>query len=147
MSYPTEIDAVIVQIGNGATPEVFTTVCGMENVSLNVTVQTTDRFRRDCDKPGQIPTRAVRVTGKQHDFTGSGVANADEIERFLEVIGIRKNAKLIAIEYDGTDTGKQLGVFQTQGVITASNFNFSTNEGTSEMTFAGEDDLIWTPAA
>lgn len=147
MSYPTEIDAVIVKLGDGADPEVFTTVCGIENATLNDTVQTNDRFRRDCAKPGQIPTRKVRVTGKQWDLTGNGVANVDELVRLKSALGIRKNYQLVAIQYDGTDAGEELGTFSGPGVLTARNLNMSPNEGTMEITVAGEDDLVWTPAA
>lgn len=146
MSYPTEIDAVIVKLGDGATPEVFTTVCGIENATVNQTVSSTDRFRRDCAKPGQLPARKVRVTGKQWDVTGSGVANVAEIARLKSALGISRNYQLVAIKYDGTDTGDELGTFAGTGVLTATNMNLSPNEGTSEITIAGEDELVWTPA-
>lgn len=145
MSYPNEIDAVIVKLGDGASPEVFTTICGIENATLNETVQTNDRFRRDCAKPGQIPTRKVRVTGKQWDITGSGVANADEIVRLKSALGIRRNYQLVAIKYDGTDNGDEIGTFSGPGVMTARNINLQPNEGTMEITIAGEDELVWTP--
>lgn len=148
MSYPTEIDAIVVKVGDGVTPtEGFTTICGIENATLNETVQTSDRFRKDCAKPGQIPTRKVRVTGKQWDVTGSGVTNIDQIETLKAVLGISNNYKLVAIQYDGSDTGNELGTFSGSGVLTARNWNLQPNEGTMEITIAGEDELTWTPAA
>jgi hypothetical protein len=146
MSYPTEIDAIVVKVGDGAEPEVFATICGIENATLNETVQTADRFRKDCAKPGQIPTRKVRVTGKQWDVTGSGVTNIDQIATLKAALGITKNYQLVAIEYDGTDTGNELGTFAGPGVLTARNWNLQPNEGTMEITIAGEDELVWTPA-
>ncbi len=146
MSYPNEIDAVVVKRGNGATPEVFTTICGMETVNLNQTVQSNDRFRRDCAKPGKIPTRTVRVTGRQWDFTGSGIANVDEIDGFIASLGVRQNYQLVAIKYDGTDAGEELGTFSGPGDLTSNSWSLDANEGGSEMTIAGEDDLVWTPA-
>ena len=146
MSYPNEIDAVIVKLGDGGAPEVFTTICGIENATLNETVQTNDRFRRDCAKPGQIPTRKVRVTGKQWDISGSGVVNADEIDRLKAALGIRRNYQLVAIKYDGTDAGDEIGTFAGAGVMTARNINLQPNEGTMEVTIAGEDELTWTAA-
>lgn len=147
MSYPVEIDAVIVKLGDGATPEVFTTICGIENATLNETVQSTDRFRRDCAKPGQVPTRKVRVTGRQWDVTGNGVASISEFDRLKAALGIRRNYQLVAIQQDGTDTGATLGTFEGPAVMTAKNLNLSPNEGTAEFTLAGEDDLTWTAAA
>jgi hypothetical protein len=146
MSYPTEIDAVIVKLGDDGSPEAFTTICGIENASLNETVQTNDRFRRDCAKPGMIPTRKVRVTGKQWDLTGSGVTNIDQVTVLRAVLGIRRNYELVAIRYDGTDAGEELGTFAGPGVLTARNMNLQPNEGTMEVTIAGEDEMTWTPA-
>lgn len=147
MSYPNEIDAVIVKLGDGASPEVFTTICGVENATINETVQSNDRLRRDCAKPGMIPTRKVRVTGKQWDLTGSGVTNVDQIASLKAVLGVRRNYQLIAIKYDGTDDGDVLGTFAGPGVLTARNMSLAPNEASMEVTIAGEDELTWTPAA
>lgn len=147
MSYPTEIDAAVIKIGDGADPEVFTVICGVENVTLNETVQSSDRFRKDCAKPGMVPTRAVRVTGKQWDLTGSGVTNTDQIASLKAALGLTKNYQVIAIKYDGTDAGDELGTFSGAGVLTARNMNLTPNEATMEVTIAGENDLTWTPAA
>lgn len=146
MSYPTEFDAVVVKIGNGADPEVFTTICGMESATLNETVQSSDRFRRDCAKPGKVPTRSVRVTGKQWDMTGSGVANVDQVALLQSALGIHKNYQLVGIRYDDTDEGEELGTFEGQGVLTARNLSLGGDESTGEITVAGENDLVWTPA-
>ncbi|WP_333571309.1 hypothetical protein [Sphingomonas sp.] len=146
MSYPTEIDAVVVKIGDGASPEVFTTICGIENATINETVQTNDRFRKDCTKPGMIPTRDVRVTGKQWDLTGSGVTNVTQLVTLKAALGISRNYQIVAIKYDGTDEGDELGTFTGQGVLTARNLNLQDNGGTAEITIAGENELTWTPA-
>lgn len=146
MSYPTEIDAVVVKLGDGGSPEAFTTVCGMENVTLNQTVQTNDRFRRDCAKPGQVPSRKVRVTGKQWDITSNGVANIDEIDRLKGALGISRNYQIVAIKYDGSDAGEVLGTFSGPAVMTANNMNLQPNEGTAEITLAGENELEWEAA-
>lgn len=148
MSYPTEIDAAVIKIGNGATPtEVFTIACGIENVTVNETAGTTDRFRRDCAKPGALPTRSIRVNNVSWDVTGSGVANADQIGALKLALGQHKNYEIDAIRYDGTDEGELLGTFAGQGVMTAKNLNLQTSgDSTAEITIAGENELTWTPA-
>lgn len=147
MSYPTEIDFGQILLGNGATPtEVFTVVCGIENGSLNETVNTNDVFRRDCAKPGQVPTRKVKATGRQWDVTGNGVANTDEFTRLAAALGISKNYKIIVGKRDGTDAGTILGTFSGPMVLTAKNINFDAQSGTMEITAAGENTPIWTPA-
>jgi len=146
MSYPNEPDFVVVKMGNGASPEVFSIVCGMENITLNQTVNTTDRFRRDCAKPASIPSRKVRVNSRQWDLTGSGVVNMDEFERFQDALGIRKNLQVEFGKRDGTDAGEIIGTYAGPGVVTA--FNISQgDEGSGEITIAGEDEITWTLAS
>ncbi|GGB15131.1 hypothetical protein GCM10011380_00680 [Sphingomonas metalli] len=147
MSYPTEIDAAVIRIGNGANTEVFEVACGIENVTVNETAGTTDRFRRDCAKPGQLPRRGIRVNNLSWDVTGSGVANADQLTKLKAALGQHKNYEIDAIRYDGTDAGDLLGTFAGQGVMTAKNLNLQTSgDSTMEITIAGENDLVWTPA-
>lgn len=146
MSYPNEADFIIVKLGDGATPEVFTTICGIENATINQTVNTSDRFRRDCAKPGSVPTRKVKVTGKQWDATGSGVVNVDEFTTFNAALGIRKNYQFDFGKRDGTDAGEIIGTYQGPAVMTAANINMGDSEGTNEITLAGEDEIVWTAA-
>lgn len=144
MSYPTDIDAAIIKVGDGAAPEVFTVICGMENATVNQSAGTTDRFRRDCARPGAMPTRSVRVNNISWDVTGSGVANADQIAALKAVLGQHKNYEIDAIKYDGTDAGQLLGTFSGQGVMTSNNLNLQTSgDSTGEITIAGENDLVW----
>ena len=75
MSLPIEADFAVLKIGDGATPEAFTILCGLDNVSINRVANGADRFRRDCAKPGSVPFRRSRTTGKQMDITGSGALN------------------------------------------------------------------------
>lgn len=144
MSYPTEIDAAIIYSVSGG---VRTILCGIENVTINETANTSDRFRTECDKPGQIPTRSIRTNGIQWDLTGSGVSNADQIPTLKGMLGQRRAIEIDAIQYDGTDAGALLGTFDGTGVLTAKNLNLQRQgDSGSEITFAGEGELGWTPA-
>ena len=146
MSYPNEADFIIVKVGDGATPEVFTTICGIENATINQTVNTSDRFRRDCAKPGLPGTRKIKVTGRQWDATGSGVVNVDEFPTFNAALGIRKNYQFDFGKRDGTDAGEIIGTYAGPAVMTAANINMGDSEGTNEITLAGEDEIVWTAA-
>ena len=146
MSYPNEADFIVVKVGDGATPEVFTTICGIESATINQTVNTNDRFRRDCAKPGSVPTRKVKVTGKQWDATGSGVVNVDEFPNFASSLGIRKNYQFDFGIRDGTDAGEIVGTYAGPAVMTAANINMGDADGTAEITLAGEDAIVWTAA-
>jgi len=149
MSYPQEFDAAIIYtvVGSGGTA-VRTVLCGIEDVSINEVANTTDRFRTDCAKPGAIPTRSVRVNSTQWDVTGSGVTNATDVAARKSALGQHLNYEIDAIRYDGTDEGEVLGTFAGPGVLTSSNNNMQRQgDSGSEVTIAGEGELIWTPAA
>ena len=145
MSFPNEVDFVVVEVGDGAEPEVFTLLCGIDNASINRTVNTSDRFRRDCAKPGSVPSRKVQVTGKQVDITGSGVFNIDQVTLFNTSLGIPKNYRVRVGKRDGTDAGDIVGDFTGPFVMTAHNISIG-DEGTGEITLASDGDLTWTPA-
>lgn len=148
MSFPVEPDFAVIKMGDGATPtEVFTVMCGIENITLNQTVNTTDRFRRDCAKPAAIPSRKVRVTSKQWDLTGAGVINTAEFARFNAALGISKNFRVEFGRRDGTDAGQIIGTYAGPAVMTANNVNMADGEGGAEITLAGENDIVWTPAS
>ncbi|MFS0771036.1 hypothetical protein [Sphingomonas sp. 1P08PE] len=144
MSYPTEFDAAIIYSVVGSTR---TILCGIENVTINETANTSDRFRRDCAKPGAVPRRGVKVNGLQWDITGSGVANADQVAALKALLGAHADYEVDGIQYDGTDEGNLLGTFAGPGVMTAKNLSLQTGgDSTGEITIAGENDLVWTPA-
>ena len=154
MSYPVEPDYIIVELGDGATPtEAFTVMCGLEGGSVNQTVSSSDRFRRDCAKPAAVPTRKVRVNGKQWDITANGFINMDEFERFNRALGVRRNYRMQFGQYDTQDatdterTGTIYGYYSGPGVMTAHNLSAGGEDATAEVTIAGEDELVWTEGA
>ena len=150
MSVPVEPDYVVVELGDGAATEAFAVICGIETAGVNQTVTSTDRFRRDCAKPAAVPTRKVRVTGKQWDMTGSGVINMDEFDRYNSALGVRRNYRILYGRFDtqadgDTErTGTIYGYYTGPGVMTAFNQNVGGDEGTAEITIAGEDGIVWT---
>lgn len=143
MSFPNEVDFVVVQIDDGASPEVFTTLCGIDNATINRTVNTSDRFRRDCAKPGSVPARKVQVQGEQVDVTGSGVFNVDQVELFENALGVPKNYRLRVGKRDGTDAGDIVGEYVGPFVMTAHNVSIG-DEGSAEITLASDGAFTYT---
>lgn len=148
MSLPVEADFAIIKAGDGATPtEVFTIVCGMQDVSINFTANTTDRFVRDCAKPGEVPNRKVKVNGRQLDVTGSGLIDKTQITAFQAWLGNKKNSKVELYQDDGTDNGTLLGTVAGNFMMTANNLSVP-REGASaaEITLASNGAWTWTAA-
>lgn len=146
MSVPNEPDFAVLKLVNPGSPAEAVVVCGIDNVSINETANTTDRFRRDCEKPGLPPARKVKVTGTQWDITGSGVFNMDEIVRLKGALGVSREWEVDLGKHDGTDTGVIIGTYTGPAVLTSNNKSFG-DEGTGEVTLAGENELVWTPVA
>lgn len=143
MSFPNEFDFILVKLGDGESPEAFTLLCGLENATINETVNTTDRFRRDCAKPGSIPKRKNHATGEQWDITASGVVNLDQIDLLNTAKGVRKNYELEFGRRDGTDAGEIIATASGPAMLTARSISGGGDEGSMEITLAGEDDLTW----
>jgi hypothetical protein len=148
MSVPNEPDYIVVQVKVGSA---YVTLCGIESATVNNTVNTTDRFRRDCAAPAAIPGRKVRVNSKQWDVTGSGLVNVDQMELYENTLGAHSDFRLLYGQYDnaltdGERTGSTVGFRDGRGVMTATNESLG-EEGTAEITIAGEDGLSWTAGA
>lgn len=147
MSLPTEFDFAVIKIGDGATTEVFTAICGMENVNISRAANSQDRFVRDCAKPGEVPTRKVKITGKQMDITGDGLIDKAQITVIEAALGIAKNYEIECYSDDGTDTGNLEGTYSGSYVMTTGNTNVPRDAtGANEISLANHGTWTWTAA-
>lgn len=146
MSLPNEIDFALIKLGDGADPEVFTLICGIQDVTHNEAVNTTDRFVRDCAKPGEVPTRKTKVNGKQLDVGGSGLSNVDQMALLNGALGTLKNYRIELYKDDGTDAGELLGTTTGEFRMTAKNIS-TTRDGTSSMDISLASEGAWTYTA
>jgi hypothetical protein len=148
MSLPTEFDFALIKIGNDATPEVFAISCGKQDLTFNITANATDRFVRDCAKPGEIPFRKDKVTGKQMDITAAGLTDAATYGAEFDMVGAIKSIKVELYTDDGTDTGDLLGTVGGEFRVRSLNVS-APREGDSsvEMTLASFGEYTWTAAS
>lgn len=150
MSEPTTFEFAVIKVGDGADPEVFTTFCGIQTTGFNRTVQSSDRFVRDCTSPGLVPERKVRVTGKQRDLTGSGLYNLDQTALINGLEGIRKNYQYVIMDISDPETpaGTVIGTWAGPGVATSINMGSSDNDDASiEISIASDGAWTYTAAA
>ncbi len=148
MSVPNESDFALIKIGDGEATETFTAICGIENVSINRTANTNDRFRRDCAKPGVPAVRRSRTTGKQLDITGTGGVDKASIADFEAALGIPGNYQIELYQYDGTDTGALMGTFAGAFNMTSANLSLDANgDSSGEITLASDGTWTWTAEA
>lgn len=139
MSVPNEPDFALIKIGDGATPEVFTVLCGIENVSINQVANTNDRFRRDCANPGLPAVRRSKTTSKQMDITGTGGIDKANLTTFQEALGVVKNYKVELYQADGTGPGVLMGTYPGAFNLTANNMSIDANgDSSAEISLASD---------
>ena len=148
MSVPTEFDFALLKIGDGATPtEVFTVSCGKQDFTANFAANSSDRFVRDCAKPGEVPFRKTKATGKQLDITATGLTDLTAFGTEIDLVGTRANVKLEYYTDDGTDAGDLLGTVACNMFIGSLNISAPRGgESTAELTLASHGAWTWTAA-
>ena len=147
MSVPTEFDFALLKIGDGASPEVFTISCGKEDITTNFAANSTDRFRRDCTKPGEVPFRVPKVTGKQASVAASGLTDATTFGTEIDLLGTKPNIKVEYYTDDGTDAGVLLGTLAMNALVTAMSIGAPRNsDSTASINLESNGEWTWTAA-
>lgn len=143
MSLPTEIDWFLIKMGDGADPEGFTLICGIQDASISEGVNFDSRYVRDCTKPGEVPVRKVKVSGKQLDISGSGLTNVGEITRLNTALGKIKNYEIEGYADDGTDAGELLVTYAGAFLLSANNIN-GPRDGTGSADISLNNHGVYT---
>lgn len=147
MSVPTEFDFLLLKIGDGGGTETFTISCGKTDVNVNVTANSGDRFVRDCAKPGSVPNRKVKITGKQMDVTASGLTDASTYATEVALVGTKHNVKVEFYTDDGTDGGHLLGTIACNMAILSLNITGPRDgDASAEITLASHGAWTYTAA-
>lgn len=148
MSVPNSADFALLYIQTDAGPPVVQTlICGIENVTINRSAQTSESYRRDCAKPNRPGTRKLRVTGSSWSISGGGSDNIDIDDDITAVYGVRNAYNIELYQDDGTDGGALMGTYSGSGIMTTRNQSYTQDSaGTADITIEGEGDLVWTVA-
>lgn len=150
MSFPTEADFAAIKIKTAeGPPAVYLLLCGIESISINRSANMSERYRRDCAKPGRPGQRKLRATGNSWQISGSGVQNIELEATYAGALGVLKDYQVELYRDNDTDAGELLGTYAGTAMLTTQNQTSDQNaEGSSqEITLEGQDDLVWTPAA
>ena len=94
----------VIHLGDGATPEVFTKICGLTSKGVNFNNNTTTTAVPDCDDEELPAFEEEDVTSQQIEVSGSGVWSAAHHGIMLDwaLDGTQKNIKL---EFVNAPTG------------------------------------------
>ena len=89
---------VDILVANGASPAVFTAICGLTTRSYTHQVNTADQFVRDCADPEDVPHRRLTVTGEQWDLSGEGLYNRAQAAVIRAAVGVTRNYRFVVSE-------------------------------------------------
>lgn len=145
MSVPTEFDFAVLKLGDGGGIEVFAISCGKSDVSANFTANGSDHFKRDCAKPGEVPFRVNKITGKQCDITATGLTDKAAFGTELALVGKKRNVKVEYYTDDGSDAGVLLGTLSCLMAVMSLNIGAPRDgDASAEITLASNGAWTWT---
>lgn len=133
--------ALLIKAGDGASPEVFTNICGIKTRSFNMSANEVDTTVPDCDNPENPPQKTSAPGILDQSFSGSGLfTNTAAGKQMLDDArgGVTRNYQVVVPGY-GTFEGPY-GVFNLElaGELEG-NLEFSaTFRQTSPGTFTAE---------
>jgi len=132
---------MLIQLGDGGSPEVFAAPCGLTTKGLTFTKTTNDTTVPDCDDPDLVSWTERGVVSMSGTITGSGVLAMEALEtwRAAAFLTISRNARLLLDHIDG-------GYFQ--GLFHLTTFTLGGELGnkvsvTVELQNDGE--IVWVP--
>ena len=147
MARPTTIKGskLVIQLGDGASPETFTAPCALTTKGINFSAATNDFNVPDCDDP-DAATWTERVTSAlSAGVPGSGTLAMESFDEWRTwfLSGLEKNIRVVV----DTDEGLNAGYFSMSAILTT--FNVGGNQGelaTIEVDIASNGEVTWTAA-
>jgi hypothetical protein len=138
-----------IAMGNGASPEVFSILCGLNARNFTQQVNTSDTFVADCADPEDVPIRRLVPTGKQWSLSGEGRYNRSQRAVIDAAVGVTKTFRFIMSEPDGDSISD--GYYEGPGMITNIQFGGSGAESGNFATFSvqieSDGEWTWTAAS
>lgn len=134
-----------IYVGNGATPEVFSTPCGFTEKALSITKDLIDTTVPDCDDPDAAAWLGRDVRTISAEVSGNGVLAMEALAtwRLWAFSSLTKNVR---VELSGT--GAQGGGYFA-GAMHLSSFEITGSIGEKvqvSVTLESDGALIWVAA-
>jgi Phage tail tube protein len=132
---------VVVSLGDGATPEVFTEPCGFTSKSFDCDAATSNAVIPDCDDPEAPAWEIAGVSSKSMVINGDGVLAKDSYEawRLFWDGGVQQNVRV---------TLGDLGYWEGPCIITklghAVALNTDANKVKLTVNMRNADVMVWT---
>lgn len=141
MSYPTTIKGqkIVLQLGDGESPEAFTTVCGLNTRGLQRSRAANDAQVWDCTDPDALPIIERESGASDWTITGEGYAVAAELDRIEEAFETPANWRVTFFGAGTTATRTYTG----NAIMTDLNIGATNGEKASiSLTLSGNGALV-----
>lgn len=126
-------EEILVQISDGADPEVFTHDCMINGSrSFSRTASTTDQQIPNCTDPAKPPKTVRRVDSTDSTISGEGLLHSDSVLTWLNRVGTIFNARV-----------RKAGVFQVAAPYILTEFTLtgqSREYATASVTMVQADE-------
>jgi TP901-1 family phage major tail protein len=134
---------MLIKIGDGATPEVFTPLCGLRSKTLTINNSEIDVTTADCETPGG-PLWTEVITGvKRVNVSGNGYFKDEASETRLNTI-VNAAEAIANFQIVVPDLGTFAGAFLVSGV----EWGGEQEDGvTYSLTLASSGPVTFTAAA
>jgi predicted secreted protein len=118
----------ILAIGDGATPEVFTPMCGISEKGLQQTRQTSDTVDWDCADPDATPITVRDINQADWSASGSGLLHRPALATVQAAYDTTEPVNFRMIFDEATGDEVIDGYYQGPGVITDFGINGSNGQ-------------------
>jgi predicted secreted protein len=130
--------------GDGASPETFAALCGIDTRTFRHAHNTSDQYTRDCADPEDKPVRRLIVTGESWSLSGNGVLNRAN----LATIQALDDGNTHNFRFYFTEPADDLvyqGYYQGPGIITSLEITGSDGAfATIAISLESDGAWVWT---
>lgn len=146
MATGTQTTRLVIQLGDGADPEVFAFTCGANTFGITLTNNLGENSALDCDSPLDVPASIVRHLETQDtSVTISGMVTTEAWDTWRTWAdgGTEKNVKILLDESAANDGGFWTVPAYLQQLELGKE---SSGKVTFTATITGAGQRVWTDA-
>lgn len=143
MAQPTVLvgTKLLILVGDGATPEVFSQPCGLTTRGIDFSASTNTTLIPDCDDPEAPAWEAKDVNGLSAQVTGSGVMAVESFDTWNDWFQTGE-AKDVQIKLDDSALGYWAGAF----ILSALKYSGTRGQKVNvDITLVNTGAVPWVP--
>jgi len=138
---------LLIKVGDGASPEQFTTYCSINSDrGISFTAQTNDFVVPDCADPDAMAWLVREKVSLSGDITGAGILNTPDTKAFFDW-ATSTDTRNVQVHLDGVSGANGGGYWQ--GAYHCTDFTVNGTQGDKaqcSISLASDGEVTWTDA-